>query len=475
MADINKIDDNIYEVPIGYRPGMRVPGRIFVSEALRAMVEPGTIDQVANVATLPGIVKYSMAMPDAHLGYGFPIGGVAAFREDGGIISPGGVGFDINCGVRLLRTDLDSKLVQPLINTLIDALFEAIPSGLGATGRLKASDQQLTEAFTSGSKWAVEQGYGVEADVTHCEESGQMEGADPAQVSAKARKRGRPQLGTLGSGNHFLEIQRVEEIFDEEKAKQFGLFKGQITIMIHCGSRGAGHQICTDHLEVLNQAVKKYNIEIPDKQLACAPLGSPEAERYFGGMVCAANYAWANRHIIAHWTREVFERYFPEASLDLVYDVAHNVAKIEEHDVDGQRMRLYVHRKGATRAFGPSRREVPATYRSVGQPVLIPGSMGTASYVLCGNDNALNVSFGSACHGAGRVMSRSRATRLFNGKDVKAALNLQGIVVKATSPAMLAEEAPQVYKPSGDVVDVVHNLKIATKVAKLVPIGVSKG
>jgi tRNA-splicing ligase RtcB len=475
MADINKIDDNIYEVPIGYRPGMRVPGRIFVSAALREMVEPGTIDQVANVATLPGIVKYSMAMPDAHLGYGFPIGGVAAFREDGGIISPGGVGFDINCGVRLLRTDLDSKLVQPLINTLIDALFEAIPSGLGATGRLKASDQQLTEAFTSGSKWAVEQGYGVEADVTHCEENGQMEGADPAQVSAKARKRGRPQLGTLGSGNHFLEIQRVEEIFDEEKAKQFGLFKGQITIMIHCGSRGAGHQICTDHLEVLNQAVKKYNIEIPDKQLACAPLGSPEAERYFGGMVCAANYAWANRHIIAHWTREVFERYFPEASLDLVYDVAHNVAKIEEHDVDGQRMRLYVHRKGATRAFGPSRREVPATYRSVGQPVLIPGSMGTPSYVLCGNDNALNVSFGSACHGAGRVMSRSRATRLFNGKDVKAALNLQGIVVKATSPAMLAEEAPQVYKPSGDVVDVVHNLRIATKVAKLVPLGVSKG
>jgi len=475
MADINKIDDNTYEVPIGYRPGMRVPGRIFVSAALREMVEPGTVDQVANVATLPGIVKYSMAMPDAHLGYGFPIGGVAAFREDGGIISPGGVGFDINCGVRLLRTDLDSKLVQPLINTLIDALFEAIPSGLGATGRLQASDQQLTEAFTSGSKWAVEQGYGVEADVTHCEENGQMEGADPAQVSAKARKRGRPQLGTLGSGNHFLEIQRVEEIFDEEKAKQFGLFKGQITIMIHCGSRGAGHQICTDHLEVLNQAVKKYNIEIPDKQLACAPLGSPEAERYFGGMVCAANYAWANRHIIAHWTREVFERYFPEASLDLVYDVAHNVAKIEEHDVDGKRMRLYVHRKGATRAFGPSRKEVPATYRSVGQPVLIPGSMGTASYVLCGNDNALNVSFGSACHGAGRVMSRSRATRLFNGKDVKAALNLQGIVVKATSPAMLAEEAPQVYKPSGDVVDVVHNLKIATKVAKLMPIGVSKG
>jgi tRNA-splicing ligase RtcB len=416
-----------------------------------------------------------MAMPDAHLGYGFPIGGVAAFREDDGIISPGGVGFDINCGVRLLRSNLDSKSVQPLINTLVDGLFEAIPSGLGATGRLHASDQQLTEVFVSGSKWAVEEGYGTEADLTHCEENGHMKGADPVQVSIKARKRGRPQLGTLGSGNHFLEIQRVEEIFDEEVAKKFGLFKGQITIMIHCGSRGAGHQICTDHLEVLSKAVKKYNIDIPDKQLACAPLGSPEAENYFKAMVCAANYAWANRHIIAHWTREVFLKYFPDAKLDLVYDVAHNVAKIEEHDLDGKRERLYVHRKGATRAFGPSRQEVPQTYGGVGQPVLIPGSMGTPSYVLCGNDHALDVTFGSACHGAGRVMSRSQAIRTFTGKNVKADLNKNGIVVRATSPSMLAEEAPQVYKPSGEVVDVVHDLRIATKVAKLVPLGVSKG
>ncbi|NMB85384.1 MAG: RtcB family protein [Methanothrix sp.] len=475
MEDIIKISDNIYEVPIGYRPGMRVPGRIFISQELRTMVEPGTIDQVANVATLPGIVKYSMAMPDAHLGYGFPIGGVAAFHEDGGIISPGGVGFDINCGVRLLRSDLEAKSVQPLINTLISALFEAVPSGLGATGRLHATDQQLTEAFVAGSRWAVEEGYGFEADLAHCEESGHMAGADPSQVSMKARKRGRPQLGTLGSGNHFLEIQRVEEIFDEDVARKFGLFKGQTTIMIHCGSRGAGHQICTDHLEVLSRAVRKYNIDIPDKQLACAPLGSPEAQNYFGGMVCAANYAWANRHIIAHWTREVFEKYFPGSSLDLVYDVAHNVAKIEEHDVDGRRERLYVHRKGATRAFGPSRSEVPDAYRNVGQPVLIPGSMGTPSYVLCGNDQALDLTFGSACHGAGRVMSRSQATRMFAGKDVKAALSRDGIVVKATSPGMLAEEAPQVYKPSGDVVDVVHSLGIATKVAKLVPLGVSKG
>jgi len=475
MADIIRVDDNIYEVPVSYRPGMRVPGRIFISSALREMVEPGTIDQVANVATLPGIVKYSMAMPDAHLGYGFPIGGVAAFREEGGIISPGGVGFDINCGVRLLRSDLEARSVQPLISTLIDALFEAVPSGLGATGRLHASDQQLTEAFVSGSRWAVEEGYGFEADLAHCEENGRMAGADPGQVSAKARKRGRPQLGTLGSGNHFLEVQRVDEIYDEARAREFGLFEGQVTVMIHCGSRGAGHQICTDHLEVLSRAVRKYNIDIPDKQLACAPLGSPEAEHYFGGMVCAANYAWANRHIIAHWTREVFDRYFPDAQLDLVYDVAHNVAKIEEHDVDGHRERLYVHRKGATRAFGPSRTEVPEAYRKVGQPVLIPGSMGTPSYVLCGNDRALEVTFGSACHGAGRVMSRSQATKRFTGRDVKAALKKDGIVVKATSPGMLAEEAPWVYKPSGAVVDVVHNLGVATKVARLVPLGVSKG
>jgi tRNA-splicing ligase RtcB len=279
----------------------------------------------------------------------------------------------------------------------------------------------------------------------------------------------------LGSGNHFLEIQRVDEIYDESVAKKFGLFKGQITIMIHCGSRGAGHQICTDHLEVLSRAVHKYKIDIPDKQLACAPLGTPEADHYFGAMVCAANYAWANRHIIAHWTREVFEKYFPEAKLDLVYDVAHNVAKIEEHDVNGSRERLYVHRKGATRAFGPSRKEVPQAYRDVGQPVLIPGSMGTPSYVLCGSDQALNLTFGSACHGAGRIMSRSQAKKTFAGQDIKATLGRQGIKVKATHPAMLAEEAPQVYKPSNEVVEVVHNLGIATKVAKLVPLGVSKG
>lgn len=472
---LNKIDEFIYEVPLGSRPGMRVPGRVFISEALMNMVEAGTIDQVANVATLPGIVKYSMAMPDAHLGYGFPIGGVAAFREDGGVISPGGVGFDINCGVRMLRTELDVNTVRPLISELVESLFKEIPSGVGATSRLHVSDRELTEAFMNGARWAVEQGYGVQADLEHCEENGCLKGADPNQVSLKARKRGRPQFGTLGSGNHFLEVQRVSRIFDPEAAKRFGLFEGQVTVMIHCGSRGAGHQICTDHLGVLADAVRKYKIDLPDKQLACAPIGSPEASNYFGAMASAANYAWANRQIIAHWTREVFHKYLGDTEMDLIYDVAHNVAKIEEHEVDGKKERLYVHRKGATRSFGPSRAEVPQAYRDFGQPLLIPGSMGTPSYILCGQDRALELTFGSACHGSGRIMSRTQAKKTFAGRDVRDSLMREGIKVMATQPAILAEEAPGVYKPSLQVVDVVHNLGIARKVAQLIPLGVSKG
>ncbi len=321
----------------------------------------------------------------------------------------------------------------------------------------------------------MEAGFGVPADLEHCEENGQLAGAKTEHVSLKARKRGRPQLGTLGSGNHFLEIQRVDKIFDEDLAKKFGLFEGQVTVMIHCGSRGAGHQICTDHLQVLSRAVRKYGIELPDKQLACAPLGTPEADNYFGAMAAAANYAWANRQIISAWTREVFERYFADAKLDLVYDVAHNVAKIEEHSVDGSKERLYVHRKGATRAFGPGRPEIPIAYRDVGQPVLIPGSMGTPSYVLCGSEGAMRLTFGSACHGAGRIMSRTQAKKTYAGTEVKDALIRRGIKVMATSPKMLAEEAPEVYKPSDEVVDVVHNLDIARKVARVVPLGVSKG
>jgi len=472
---LNRVDDYIYEVPLGHQEGMRVPGRIFISKSLIEKIEEGTIDQVANVATLPGIVNYSMAMPDVHLGYGFPIGGVAAFREDEGVISPGGVGFDINCGVRLLRTELKADQVAPMIANLVEDLFHDVPSGVGAKGRLRVSDYELDQVFTRGAEWAVEAGFGVEEDLEHCEENGHLVGANPKQVSLKARKRGRPQLGTLGSGNHFLEIQKVGEIFDADLAKKFGLFEGQITVMIHCGSRGAGHQICTDHLKVLNKAVLKYNIDLPDKQLACAPLGTPEADNYFGAMVSAANYAWANRQIISHWTREVFQRYFGEVKMDLVYDVAHNVAKIEEHDVDGSKERLYVHRKGATRAFGPGRSEIPNAYRDVGQPVMIPGSMGTSSYVLCGSEGAMNLTFGSACHGAGRIMSRTQAKKTYTGTEVKDALAGRGIKVMATHPKMLAEEAPEVYKSSSEVVNVVHNLGIARKVARLIPLGVSKG
>ncbi len=472
---LNKVDDYIYEVPQDRQKGMRVPGRIFISDTLVDKIEQGTIDQVANVATLPGIVKYSMAMPDAHLGYGFPIGGVAAFREDEGVISPGGVGFDINCGVRLLRTELKAGQVTPIISNLVEDLFHDIPSGVGAKSRLRISDHELEQVFTQGAGWAVDAGFGVKEDLEHCEENGCLKGADPKHVSLKARKRGRPQLGTLGSGNHFLEIQRVDEILDQDLAKKFGLFEGQITVMIHCGSRGAGHQICTDHLTVLNKAVQKYKISLPDKQLACAPIGTPEAENYFGAMVSAANYAWANRQIISHWTREVFQRYFGDIKMDLVYDVAHNVAKIEEHEVDGSKERLYVHRKGATRAFGPGRPEIPKAYRDAGQPVLIPGSMGTASYVLCGSEGAMELTFGSACHGAGRIMSRTQAKKTYSGLDVKDSLSKRGIKVMATNPKMLAEEAPEVYKPSSEVVDVVHNLGIARKVAKLMPLGVSKG
>lgn len=476
---VRKLSENEWEIPVGHIPNMRVPGRLFVSESLLEGIEPGTIDQIANVATLPGIQKYSMAMPDAHLGYGFAIGGVAAFDSEEGIISPGGVGFDINCGVRLIRTNLRKEEVIPNIKRLTDELFNNVPAGVGSKSRFRASDQELDSAFLEGARWAVEAGYGVEADAEHCEANGYMEGADPSQVSTKARNRGKPQLGTLGSGNHFLEIQYVDKIYDQEIASTFGLQEGQVTVMIHCGSRGAGHQICTDHLKELSQAVKNYKIEIPDKQLACAPAKSKEAQNYFKAMLCAANYAWANRQIITHWTRESFEKVFgrdaDDLGMDLLYDVAHNVAKLEKHIVDGRKKKVYVHRKGATRAFPPGHPEVPAVYRDVGQPVLIPGSMGTPSFILCGSEEAMNVSFGSACHGAGRVMSRAHAKKEFRGQTIKENLEARGITVRATHPSVIAEEAPDVYKSSSDVVNVVHELGIARKVARVLPLGVTKG
>ncbi|WP_342306402.1 RtcB family protein [Methanolobus sp. ZRKC5] len=476
---LTKINDNTWEVPGNFKPGMNVPGRIFVSKTLLDLLDKETLEQVANVASLPGIQKYSMAMPDAHLGYGFSIGGVAAFDKDEGIISPGGVGFDINCGVRLIRSNLSEGDIRPKLPELLDALFEAIPSGVGSKSRRKVNDSELNDIFVHGVRWAVENGYGVEGDISHCESNGMMPGADPSKVSIKARKRGRPQIGTLGSGNHFLEVQYVDKIYDEEAAEAFGLKEGQITFMIHCGSRGAGHQICTDHLQVLTQASKKYNITLPDKQLACAPAGSDEAQDYFKAMTCAANYAWVNRQVIMHWTREVFDSFFKDEfgdlGLDLVYDVAHNVAKLEKHSVDGKEKELYVHRKGATRAFPAGHPEVPEDYRSIGQPVIIPGSMGTASYVLKGGPAAMELTFGSACHGAGRVMSRKSAKQELRGEEIQKELMSQGIIVKANQPSLIAEEAPAVYKSSSDVVDVVHKLGIATKVARVLPMGVVKG
>ncbi len=473
---LKKVSEDVWEIPKDYKPGMNVPGHIFLSDRLIEGLESGALDQTANVATLPGIQKYSMAMPDVHIGYGFPIGGVAAFDMEAGVISPGGVGFDINCGVRLLRSELMADDVKPHKVDLINALYEAVPSGLGSESKFRANDAQLAEVFRIGARWAVENGYGEKADLEHCEENGEMKGADPAKVSKKARDRGRPQLGTLGSGNHFLEIQKVEKVYDEAVAKSFGLREGQVTVMIHCGSRGAGHQICTDYVKTMEQAARKYGIKLYDRQLACAPLSSTEAKDYFAAMAAGANYAWANRQIISHWVREAFRKYYKrDVRMDLVYDVAHNVAKFEEHDVDGVKKTLCVHRKGATRAFAPGRSEVPAAYRDVGQPVIIPGSMGSASYVLAGTQRGMELTFGSTCHGAGRVMSRHEALKDIRGNEVKRQLLERGIVVKAPKDSAIAEEAPEVYKEIDEVIAVVDRLGISKKVARLVPIAVAKG
>jgi tRNA-splicing ligase RtcB len=476
IKKVVKVSEGIWEVPKTYKPDMRVPGRIFLSDKLIEDLEDGSIEQVANVATLPGIQKYAMAMPDAHIGYGFPIGGVAAFDLQAGVISPGGVGFDINCGVRMLRSDLKVEDIRPHANNLIDLLYTDVPSGLGSESKMRVSNEVMSEIFVKGARWAVENGYGLKEDLEHCEENGEMKGADPSKVSKKAYERGKPQLGTLGSGNHFLEIQYIEKVYDEEIAKAFGLKEGNITVMIHCGSRGAGHQICTDYIKTLEQASRKYGIKLYDRQLACAPLGSKEAGDYFAAMACGANYAWANRQIISHWVREAFKKYLKsDVRLDLLYDVAHNVAKFEEHDINGNRVKLCVHRKGATRAFAPGRQEVPEAYRKVGQPVIIPGSMGSASYVLVGTQKAMEMTFGSTCHGAGRVMSRHQAKKDVRGSEIRRELLERGIIVKAPKDSAIAEEAPEVYKEIDEVVEVVHGLGISKKVARLVPIAVAKG
>jgi tRNA-splicing ligase RtcB len=475
---LRQIDQFHWEVPISGK--MRVPGIIYATATMledSQLSEP--IKQVVNVATLPGIVKASLAMPDMHWGYGFPIGGVAAFDWDTGIISPGGVGYDINCGVRLAATALVEAQVQPLLASLVNALYQNIPSGVGSKGPLKLSIKEEKRVLKEGSRWAVRQGFGEEEDISHTEDNGCLPGADPELVSSRALERGRKQLGTLGSGNHFLEVGVVDKIFDPPVAEVFGLFEGQITVMLHCGSRGFGYQVCDDFLASMTKHAHKIGIELPDRQLACASIQSNLGQRYRGAMACAANYAWANRQILLHRVRDVFQHVFGMGPRDLgmrlVYDVCHNIAKKEEHVVDGKKQIVCVHRKGATRSFAPGHPALDDTYRRVGQPVIIPGDMGTASYVLVGTDVAMQETFGSTCHGAGRVLSRKAAKKASKGRSIQRELEDKGILVRWTGRGTLAEEMPDAYKNITEVVNVVHGAGISRKVAKLRPIGVIKG
>jgi tRNA-splicing ligase RtcB len=461
---------------------MRVTGIVFANKSLLDKIQTDrTLQQCANVAHLPGIYKYAITLPDGHEGYGFPIGGVAATDYDEGVISPGGVGYDINCGVRLVTTNLSEQDVRPKLGQITNTIFDNVPCGLGSRRKdFQVSQHDLDKLVTEGVQWAIERGLGWAEDAEHCEESGCMKNANPDKVSGNAKNRGLTQIGTLGSGNHFLEIQKVDKIIESKTAKTFGIeHEGQVTVMIHCGSRGFGHQVCSDYLRVMERAVQKYKIVLPDRELACAPGNSQEAEDYFQAMACAVNYAFVNRQTILHWVRQSFQQVFREKperfGLKLVYDVAHNIAKIENHKVNGDQKKVWVHRKGATRAFPPGNPEIPADYRSAGQPVLIPGSMGTSSWLLVGTEQAMQVSFGSTAHGAGRMLSRSAAKRNFWGGDVKKALEQRGIYVRAVSLVVLAEEADAAYKNVDVVADVSDRVGIATKVARFVPIAVVKG
>ncbi|MDQ1279772.1 MAG: hypothetical protein QG670_1034 [Thermoproteota archaeon] len=480
-VNYRKLDHLIWEIPKDYKHGMHVPGRIYASESLfDKMTQDRTLLQCANVAMLQGIQKYSITLPDGHEGYGFPIGGVAAFDYEEGVISPGGVGYDINCGVRLLRTDLTKEEFTPNLAEILEAMFHLVPSGLGSRGKIRLSQSDINNVALEGVDWAIAKGYGWEDDATRCEENGHMTSADSDKISANARNRGIPQLGSLGSGNHFLEIQTVNKIYNPQVAKHFGIDEeGQITIMIHTGSRGFGHQICSDYLRVMEDAIRKYSISIPDRELACAPGTSREAQDYYSAMAAGANFAWANRQMITHWTRQAFEQSLHKPAdklgIKLVYDVAHNIAKIEEHQIDGKRKKVFVHRKGATRAFPPDHPDIPAEYRSVGQPVIIPGSMGTASYLLVGAPKAMDLTFGSTAHGAGRMLSRASAKRQFWGSDIVKKLSARGIMVRAASMSVLAEEADPAYKDIDQVAKVSNDVGIATLVARLTPIGVTKG
>jgi len=478
---VERIDEYRWRIPRKYKPEMRTDGIVYASsEMMREIKGDKSLEQVANVACLPGLVGNSMAMPDIHYGYGFPIGGVAATDVKHGVVSPGGVGYDINCGVRLLRTSLTRKEVEPRIKDIVNRVFTEVPSGVGSKGKVRVEAKELRRVLTQGSKWAVSQGMGWPEDLDHIEDGGRIEGADPGALTERAIERGRPQLGTLGAGNHFLEVQVVEEIFDEETAAALGIAGvGQVTVMIHTGSRGLGYQVCDDALKVMQKAVAKYGLSLPDKQLACAPVESPEGREYLAGMAAAANYAWANRQCITHWTREAFERVFGVSArklgMDIIYDVAHNVAKMEEHEVGGVRKTLCVHRKGATRAFGPGRPELSPLHRKTGQPVIVPGSMGTASYLCVGTEGAMQETWGSTCHGAGRVMSRHAAIRAGRGRNIARELEAKGVYSRAASREVMAEEMPEAYKDVDEVVRTCQGAGISKLVARLRPVGVMKG
>ncbi len=479
---VRPVGECIWEIPPGAKPGMVVPARIYASEALLAAMDAGVFDQVTNVACLPGIVRASLCMPDGHWGYGFPIGGVAAFRADTGVISPGGIGFDINCGMRVLRTTLTEAEVRPRLAALVDALFAAVPAGVGAHGVLRLEAPAFREVMVEGAGWMVRHGYGRPEDLAATEAGGCLSGADPGEVSDRALRRGRHQLGTLGSGNHYLEVQVVppDGVHDPAVARAFGITEpGQVLVMLHCGSRGFGHQVGTDYLRRFDEAMPRYGIAVRDRELACAPFRSPEGQAYFGAMTAAANTAFANRQLITHRVREVMARVFERPAealgLDLIYDVCHNTAKLERHVVDGETMELVVHRKGATRAFGPGAPDVPAAYRAFGQPVIIGGSMETGSALLVGTAHAMTETFGSTAHGAGRTMSRAQAKRQVWGETLVREMRERGIVVRAASAAGVAEEAGFAYKNLEAVVDTVHRLDISRKVVSVRPIGNIKG
>lgn len=476
--DLIKISNAIYEIPKSYNSQMLVPARIFVNEALlKDILLDRSLEQIVNVATLPGIQGYAYAMPDMHQGYGFPIGGVAAMAiEESGVISPGGIGYDINCGVRLLVANISAQEIRPHLESIATALYHTIPSGVGHGGKFKVKGADLDFILEQGAHAMLAQGYGTAADIERCEEHGRMLSAQPDKVSNHAKERGHDQLGTLGSGNHFLEIQQVDEIYDQHVAKIFGLHEGLVTIMIHCGSRGLGHQVCTDYVQLMLKHTAEWGITLVDRELACAPCATPQGQDYFAAMSAAANFAWANRHMIGHFVREVFTKALGSSiEVQTVYDLSHNMGKQETHRINGKEKKLMVHRKGATRAFGPGRPETPEVYRAVGHPVLIPGTMGTASYVLVGNEPSVESAFGSSCHGAGRRMSRVRAKKEVQGKTLRQQLEARGIIVRCDSNQGLAEEAPIAYKNIDDVVAVVEAGGLARKIARVTPLAVIKG